>query len=121
MDVIAAASRVEAAGHHVIHMEVGQPAAPAPRSAIEAARRALGSPLRYTEALGIGSLRARIARHYAETYNVEVDPSTVIVTTGSSAGFILAFLAMFEPGDRASLGPSKVPKLRAFHQRPACL
>ncbi len=58
MDVIAAATRVEAAGHRVIHMEVGQPAAPAPRTAIEAARRALDGPLRYTEALGIGSLRS---------------------------------------------------------------
>ncbi len=65
MDVIAAATRVEAAGHRVIHMEVGQPAAPAPRTAIEAARRALDGPLRYTEALGIASLRARIARHYS--------------------------------------------------------
>ena len=92
MDVIAAAARVEAAGHHVIHMEVGQPAAPAPRTAIEAARRALDGPLRYTEALGTGSLRSRIARHYGETYDVDLDPGRVIVTTGSSAGFILAFL-----------------------------
>ena len=65
MDVMAAAARVEAAGHHVIHMEVGQPAAPAPQTAIAAARAALDGPLRYTEALGIPSLRARIARHYA--------------------------------------------------------
>lgn len=112
MDVIAAATRVEAAGHHVIHMEVGQPAAPAPRTAIEAARRALDGPLRYTEALGIGSLRVRIAQHYADTYNVEIDPARVIVTTGSSAGFILAFLSMFEPGDRVGIANPGYPPYR---------
>src|SRR5437899_12494415 len=100
MDVMAAAARIEAAGGRVIHMEVGQPAAPAPASAIAAARAALAGPLRYTETLGIPSLRARIARHYRERHDVEVDPGRVIVTTGSSAGFILAFLALFEPGDR---------------------
>jgi aspartate/methionine/tyrosine aminotransferase len=120
MDVIAAATRVEAAGHHVIHMEVGQPAAPAPRTAIEAARCALDGPLRYTEALGISSLRRRIARHYAETYNVEVDPARVIVTTGSSAGFILAFLAMFEPGDRVGIANPGYPPYRHILKALGC-
>src|SRR6267154_6755726 len=68
MDVMAAAARIEAAGGRVIHMEVGQPAAPAPACAIAAARAALAGPLRYTESLGIPSLRARIARHYQERY-----------------------------------------------------
>ena len=68
MDVMAAAARIEAAGGRVIHMEVGQPAAPAPASAIAAARAALASGrLRYTETLGIATLRARIARHYQES------------------------------------------------------
>jgi aspartate/methionine/tyrosine aminotransferase len=120
MDVIAAATRVEAAGHHVIHMEVGQPAAPAPRTAIAAARRALDGPLRYTEALGIGSLRARIARHYGETYNVDLDPARVIVTTGSSAGFILAFLAMFEPGDRVGIANPGYPPYRHILKALGC-
>ena len=80
MDVMAAAARIEAAGGRVIHMEVGQPAAPAPATALDAARAALATGrLGYTEALGIPSLRARIARHYAETYGVEVDPARVIV------------------------------------------
>jgi aspartate/methionine/tyrosine aminotransferase len=120
MDVIAAATRVEAAGHHVIHMEVGQPAAPAPRTAIEAARRALGGPLRYTEALGIGSLRARIARHYGDTYNVDLDPARVVVTTGSSAGFILAFLTMFEPGDRVGIANPGYPPYRHILKALGC-
>lgn len=112
MDVIAAATRLEAQGHHIIHMEVGQPAASAPRSAIEAARQALDGPLRYTEALGIGSLRTRIARHYGETYGVNVDPGRVIVTTGSSAGFILSFLSIFQPGDRVGIANPGYPPYR---------
>ena len=112
MDVMAAAARIEAAGGRVIHMEVGQPAAPAPSTAIAAARKALAGPLAYTEALGIPSLRARIARHYQESYGVAVDPARVIVTTGSSAGFILAFLALFEPGARVAVALPGYPPYR---------
>src|SRR5215470_11073013 len=87
MDVMAAAARIEAAGGRVIHMEVGQPASPAPATAIAAARAALDSArLGYTEMLGIPSLRARIARHYGESYGVDVDPARIAVTTGSSGG-----------------------------------
>ena len=112
MDVMAAAARIEAAGGRVIHMEVGQPAAPAPKAAIAAAQAALSGPLRYTETLGIRPLRQRIARHYAETYGVAVSPERIIVTTGSSAGFILAFLAMFEPGDRVAIACPGYPPYR---------
>jgi aspartate/methionine/tyrosine aminotransferase len=113
MDVMAVAARIEAAGGRVIHMEVGQPAAPAPTRAIAAARAALASGrLGYTEALGIASLRARIARHYSETYGVAIDPARVVVTTGSSAGFILAFLALFEPGDRVAVALPGYPPYR---------
>src|SRR5215204_1882921 len=100
MDVMAAAARIEAAGGHVIHMEVGQPAAPAPATAIAAARAALGGRLAYTEALGIPSLRARIA------------PGRVVVTTGSSSAFILAFLALFEAGDRVAVASPGYPPYR---------
>src|ERR1700760_52748 len=104
MDVMAAAERIEKAGGHVIHMEVGQPAAPAPQTAIAAARAALdGGRIDYTSALGILSLRQRIARHYNDTYGLVVDPARIVVTTGSSGGFILAFLSIFEPGDRVAV------------------
>ena len=85
MDVMAAAARIEAAGGHVIHMEVGQPAAPAPKTALAAARAALDDGrIDYTSALGIPSLRARIATHYRDTYGCSVDPERIVVTTGSS-------------------------------------
>src|SRR5579871_6485791 len=113
MDVMAAAERIEAAGGHVIHMEVGQPAASAPKTAIAAAHRALDSGrIDYTSALGIPSLRERIARHYRDAYGCDVDPERIIVTTGSSGGFILAFLAMFEPGHRVAVTVPGYPPYR---------
>jgi aspartate/methionine/tyrosine aminotransferase len=112
MDVMAAAARIEAAGERVIHMEVGQPAAAAPASALAAARAALSGPLRYTETLGLPSLRTRIARHYAGTCGVEIAPERIVVTTGSSAGFILAFLALFEAGDRVAIASPGYPPYR---------
>jgi aspartate/methionine/tyrosine aminotransferase len=113
MDVMAAAARIEAAGGHVVHMEVGQPAASAPASAIAAARAALGvGRLGYTEALGIPSLRARIARHYGERYAIEINPARIVVTTGSSAAFVMAFLALFDPGDRVAVAVPGYPPYR---------
>ena len=113
MDVMAAAARIEAAGGHVIHMEVGQPAASAPKTAIRAAHAALDSMrIDYTAALGNPSLRERIARHYRETHGVTVDSGRVVITTGSSAAFILAFMAMFEPGDRVAVTIPGYPPYR---------
>ena len=113
MDVMAAAAQREAQGAHIIHMEVGQPAAPAPATAIKAAQDALArGRIGYTETLGIPSLRARIARHYQDAYDLALDPARVVVTTGSSGGFILAFLSMFEPGDRVALANPGYPPYR---------
>ena len=113
MDVMSAAARIEAAGGHVIHMEVGQPSASAPKTAIAAAHRALDlGRIDYTSALGIASLRERIARHYRDTYGCSVDASRIVVTTGSSGAFILAFLAMFEPGDRVAVTVPGYPPYR---------
>jgi aspartate/methionine/tyrosine aminotransferase len=113
MDVMAAAAQREAQGVHIVHMEVGQPAAPAPATAIKAAQDALTrGRIGYTETLGIPSLRARIARHYQDAYDLALDPARIVVTTGSSGGFILAFLSMFEPGDRVALANPGYPPYR---------
>jgi aspartate/methionine/tyrosine aminotransferase len=113
MDVMAAAARLEAQGRRIIHMEVGQPAAGAPAPAIAAARAALSSgPLGYTEALGIPSLRRRIARAYRDRHGLDIDPQRIVVTTGSSAGFIMAFLALFEAGDRVAVTLPGYPPYR---------
>jgi len=122
MDVMAAAARIEAAGGRVVHMEVGQPAVGAPAVAVAAAQAALGSgrPLGYTESLGVASLRARIAQHYFETYRLPVTAERVIVTTGSSAGFILAFLSLFEPGDRVAIASPGYPPYRHILRALGC-
>lgn len=115
MDVLAAAAVKERKGDSVIHMEVGQPSAPAPKPAREAAKAAIDiGRIGYTEALGIAPLRERIARHYHDAYNVSVPPERVVVTTGSSAGFVLAFLAMFNPGDRVAITAPGYPAYRSI-------
>src|SRR3977135_1438069 len=91
MDVMAAAARIEAEGGHVIHMEVGLPAAPATNPAIAVARAALDQGrIDYTSALGIPSLRERIARHYRDTYGCNVDAGRIVVTPGSRGGLLPA-------------------------------
>jgi aspartate/methionine/tyrosine aminotransferase len=113
MDVVAAAARLEAQGRRIVHMEVGQPAAGAPSTAIAAASAALSAgALGYTETLGIASLRRRIARAYTEWHGLDIDLNRIVVTTGSSAGFILAFLAAFEAGDRVAVAVPGYPPYR---------
>jgi aspartate/methionine/tyrosine aminotransferase len=113
MDVMAAAARLEAQGRTIVHMEVGQPAAGAPASAIAAVRAALDNgPHGYTATLGIAGLRQRIAQAYAQWHSLEVDPERVVVTTGSSAAFMLAFLALFEAGDRVAVPIPGYPPYR---------
>jgi len=113
MDVLSAAAAKERRGDSVIHMEVGQPSAPAPRLVREAAKAALETGrIGYTEALGVAALRERIARHYRDTYGVRLAPERVVVTTGSSAGFVLAFLSLFDPGQRVAITAPGYPAYR---------
>jgi aspartate/methionine/tyrosine aminotransferase len=113
MDVLTTANRREAAGADVIHLEVGQPGTKAPEAVREAARRALATErIGYTDALGIAPLRQAIADHYRRRYSVDVDAAEVVVTTGSSAAFLLAFLAAFEPGDRVGVAVPGYPAYR---------
>ena len=113
MDVLRAANERAAAGADVIHLEVGQPGNSAPASVLKAARRALArEPIGYTDALGMAPLREAIAAHYQAQYGLAVDPREVVVTTGSSAAFLLAFLAAFEPGDRVALAIPGYPAYR---------
>lgn len=113
MDVLAAANRLEAEGRRIIHMEIGEPGAPAPQAVRAAAAAALAEGrIGYTEALGTAALRARIARHYGERYGVAVPAGRIAVTPGSSGAFTLAFLALFEPGERVALPAPGYPAYR---------
>ena len=124
MDVMRRAAALSPGPERVLHMEVGQPALGAPPGAIEAADRALrgtGS-LGYTEALGLPALRERIARHYGDSYGLDLSPARIAVTLGASGGFPLAFLAALDPGDAVALTtpcyPPYVNVLRALGFRP---
>jgi aspartate/methionine/tyrosine aminotransferase len=113
MDVMEAARAEEMRGRSVIHMEVGQPGTPAPRAAREALAAAMAAgALGYTVALGLPALRARIARLYGEWYGVDLDPGRVVVTAGSSAGFILAFTSLFSAGERVAIAEPGYPSYR---------
>ncbi len=113
MDVLAEANRLRAAGHDVISLAVGQPSDPAPRAVREAAQRLLQTGVAgYTDTLGIAPLREAVARHYGEHYGIDVPAARVAVTTGSSAGFNLAFLALFDAGDRVAIASPGYPAYR---------
>jgi aspartate/methionine/tyrosine aminotransferase len=114
MDILAEAQAIEADGAKVIHMEVGEPAFGAPRAAREALTGALdrGKTLGYTSGLGLSALRAAIAALYLRRYGIEVDPARVVVTSGSSAGFLLSFLALFDAGERVAIADPGYPCYR---------
>ena len=113
MDVMEAARSAEAAVRRIIHMEVGQPSTPAPARARAALAGTMErSALGYTVALGLPELRAGIAALYRRWYGVDLDPARVVVTSGSSAAFLLAFTALFDAGDRVALGLPGYPSYR---------
>ena len=113
MDVMEAARAAEAENRRIIHMEVGQPSTPAPLQARQAVVEALQrDPLGYTVALGLPDLRQGIARLYMQWYGVDLDPNRVVVTSGSSAGFLLAFTALFDPSARVGIAAPGYPSYR---------
>jgi aspartate/methionine/tyrosine aminotransferase len=113
MDVLAAAAERQRTHGDLISLGAGQPSTPAPAPVRAAAAATLNtSVLGYTEQLGIPPLRAAIAGHYRRRYDLDVSADDVVVTTGSSGGFLLAFLAAFDPGDRVAIGRPGYPAYR---------
>ncbi len=113
MDVWLAAAERQRTHGDLVNLSAGQPSAGAPAPVLAAAQRALQSgSLGYTVALGIPELRSAIARSYAATYGLAVDVDDVVLTTGSSGGFLLAFLACFDAGDRVAIASPGYPCYR---------
>jgi aspartate/methionine/tyrosine aminotransferase len=113
MEVMKAAARRAETHGDVIRMEVGQPSTGAPRLALEAAQRAMArDPLGYTDAFGTSALRAAISDHYKAHYHIDVPPERIVVTTGSSSGFLLSFLAAFDAGNRVAIAEPGYPAYR---------
>lgn len=113
MDVMREAALLEAEGRKIVHLEVGQPSTGMPKKALAKVKDLLGEGAHgYTVASGLPALSARISRHYKDYYGVSVSPDRIFATTGSSAGFILAFLSAFEHGDRVALASPGYPAYR---------
>ena len=115
MEIQTLAREVEAAGHDVIHLEIGEPDFRTPAPVVEAAKRALDAePMFYTSALGLASLREAISGFYAQRYRVDVPASRIAVTAGSSAALLLAFGVLLDPGDEVLLADPGYPCNRHF-------
>jgi aspartate/methionine/tyrosine aminotransferase len=113
MDVLERANALARAGRPVFHLETGQPGTKAPGLALAAVSKAIGNEvLGYTEALGLPPLRERLARHYRENYGLNIGAERIVITTGSSAGFLLAFLALFDAGDTLAMAAPGYPAYR---------
>lgn len=120
MDVLSAANARQRAQGDVVSLAAGQPSAAAPRAVLDKAAEALHGQLGYTEQLGIPELREAIARHYDQRYALDVSPGDVVATTGSSGGFLLAFLAAFDAGDRVALARPGYPAYRNILKALGC-
>lgn len=113
MDVWLAAAERQRTHGDLVNLSAGQPGAGAPAAVRAAAAAALERDnLGYTVALGIPELRSAIAASYADRYRIEVGVDDVVLTTGSSGGFLLAFLASFDAGDRVALASPGYPCYR---------
>jgi aspartate/methionine/tyrosine aminotransferase len=115
MEIQTLAREVEARGHDVVHLEIGEPDFTTPRPIVEAAKRALDAkPMFYTSALGLIELREAISRYYRERYRVDVPASRIVVTAGSSAALLLAFGVLLEEGDEVLMADPSYPCNRHF-------
>jgi aspartate/methionine/tyrosine aminotransferase len=114
MDLLAAATARQRSHGDLLNLLAGQPMTGAPAPVREEAKRLLDGtdPLGYTPAAGILELREAIAGHHKRAHGIDVDPDEVVVTTGSSGGFLLAFLAAFEVGDRVAMARPGYPCYR---------
>ena len=113
MDVMENARKAEDRGENIIHMEVGQPGTAAPKKAQQALMHQMSNDsLGYTVALGLPALRSRISRLYGEWYDVDLDPKRVVITSGSSGGFILSFASLFDVRQKVGIGSPGYPSYR---------
>ena len=113
MEVLKAVAARRLSHDDVVLLCVGQPSTPAPAPVLDAAARALrADTLGYTEAVGTLDFRRAIAAHYADRYRLAVDPGEIVVTTGSSGGFLLTLLAAFDPGDLVAITRPGYPAYR---------
>ena len=112
MEIMREAQMRESAGANIIHMEVGQPGTPAPKLARDMLSQSLSQPLGYSVALGREDLREAISAKYQREIGKHISPERIILTTGSSAAFQLAFIALFDADDRVAIAEPGYPSYR---------
>src|SRR5690349_10110239 len=103
MEINALSHGLEQAGRTVCHLEVGEPDAPPAPKVREAVRAVLDGAQKYTHFAGLPKLREALVRYYGEQHAATVAPDSILVTMGSSSGFILAFHGAFAPGARIAI------------------
>ena len=112
MDVMREANNLETKGRDILHLEVGQPGTGAPKGVIDCISKKISEQLGYTDAFGLRQLRVRIAQHYLDYYNLTVAADRIAITTGSSAAFVLSFVAAFDPGETVAIVSPGYPAYR---------
>lgn len=121
MEVMQAAHERSLAGKNVVHMEVGQPATGAPQAVLNFVQQKMSEDkMGYTVSFGIDPLRQGLSSYYQTQHDCQIDPRRIAVTTGSSAGFMLVFLAAFNPGDRVALARPGYPAYRNILKALGC-
>lgn len=117
MELLNRAKQLEAAGHDVIHMEIGEPDFPTPQTVVAAAVKQLNTgDIKYTPAAGLPELRHHIADYYRQKYNVTVDKARIFITPGASGAFLLALAASINPGDELIIADPSYPCNSNFMQ-----
>ena len=117
MDLFEQARKLENKGKKIIHFEAGQPTAKLPNKVYKKAINIIKTTnVSYTSPLGMDLLRKRISKFYLKKYKVKVNPKKIIITFGSSAAFILAFLSAFEKGDTVGITVPNYPAYKNILQ-----
>ena len=111
MEMLREANNLEKKGNDIIHLEIGEPSSSAPSAVIENAKNILSKkkPVPYTDALGIFTLREKISRYYSDFFSVKIHPKNIIITSGTSGGFVLSLLAAFDSGDKIAISIPAYP------------
>ena len=117
MDLFEQARKLENKGKKIIHFEAGQPTAKLPNKVYKKAINIIKTTnVSYTSPLGMDLLRKRISKFYLKKYKIKVNPKKIIITFGSSAAFILAFLSAFEKGDTVGITVPNYPAYKNMLQ-----
>jgi aspartate/methionine/tyrosine aminotransferase len=115
MAILAQARALEASGHDIIHLEIGEPDFATPAPIVEAGIAALrAGHTHYTDALGLPALREAIAGFYDVRWQASIDPAHIIVTPGASGALLLALGLLAGPGDEVLMADPGYPCNRHF-------